>query len=258
MVADYAAYHNELNDNGLDKYQSMDSETLDNVLLTWERCDPWPTPTKLLAKQYDMKPVDLSFPGSGNKQIFNKLSDYVINNHSKIGLVVACWSSFTRIDFETRRRMIPHNDYQSIVFHSYDKQASLHLMTERIQEIWSILYDDGYIFPERDIADFYRFSYLLDNLCSSHDIECVQCASIVTWPYDNKFVAKFIGNPMMEKINHINFWGWPILYELGGKPLFDSEKMELRISKQDGHPNAAGHQFMANRLIEFIDSRGIL
>lgn len=257
MVADYIHYRNEIAKHGNPKYPVRNVHTNEWHDTIWEYEKPHPTPSKLMADYYGMNEVNLAFPGSGNKQIFYKLSDYVIKNHKKIGLVVACWSSFTRVDLETNQQMLPANDYQSIVFSEYRDSERVKREVNDRYPLWKMLWNHGHMFYQKDIDAFYRYSILLDSICKQYGIECVQGASIITYPTSDDFNKYFIEHPMLSEVNHINFYGWPVFWDMGGRSIYDFNEKHF-VSEHDQHPNAKGHEVVANRLIEFIDSRGFV
>ena len=52
------------------------------------------------------------------------------------------------------------------------------------------------------------------------------------------------------------FIGWPIMKEIGGKSIdtildnFDSNGKRFRLSEEDTHPNAEGHEFISGYLYD--------
>lgn len=259
MVADYVRYRNQLAERGESLYNVFNHDIKQHIDVTWKIIDPFPTITEIMAKHYSMIPVDLANPGSGNKQIFNKLCDYVINNHKNIGLVVACWSSFTRMDYEVNYDRFPPTkyNYKSLVFSSYEENAKNKRELHDDYEFWVQMLNMGHIFPEKDMNDFYRYSIMLDTLCASYGIECVQCASIQSNSFTENLQKKFTSHPMASKINLLNFYGWPIFWNSGGRTLCVSEE-KYNVAYLDTHPNELGHQTIAKKMIDFIEKRGIL
>lgn len=229
----------------------------------WEYMEPFPLALDIVSNHYDMTPIDLSYVGSGNRQIFNKLYQYITLNHEKIGLVVACWSSFSRIDFDINNIMVEfqykNNPYHTMVYLSYDENEITSRILREKYELWKMLTDFGFISPERDIDEFYRYSTLLDTICKYYDIECVQAAAIHDKQIadDEKSLKYFIDHPLYNKINKMNFYKWPIFPELGGNVLRPTD-FKYNITMYDFHPNEEGHKEMARRLIEFIDERGFI
>ena len=52
-----------------------------------------------LSKQYDMTLVNLAIGGMSNPFISQRINEYIIKNHKKIGLVCILWTDFERISF---------------------------------------------------------------------------------------------------------------------------------------------------------------
>ena len=262
MVSDYIHYRNILFDRNIQRnYKGFDVDTNEWKKIEWVKMKPWPTPGDIMSKHYDMKLVSLAYPGSGNEQIYNKLAEYVIENHKSIGIVVACWTSFSRKDFAVNYERAPLGDntkhYQTMVYnHFVDHESNKNYLNDQYDN-WLTLVKLDHIYPEREVDDFYRYSIALDLICKNYGIELVQCASIITWPYQESAIKYFIDHPLMPQVNRVNFYGWPIFYELGGNHLMLHGK-EHCISEYDGHPTEATHKYMANTLIDFIDQRGIL
>lgn len=259
MTADYMSYKNREAEMGLGKYLGYCHNEKKYIEIEWEYTEPHKTPDVIMAEAYGMQPVNLSTPGAGNKQIFNKTVDYIMNNDD-IGFVAVCWTVFTRMDLECQIPNAENTDYTTLLFSEYrDCQKNKdELRTERY-ELWKTLHRNGLIFMEKDVNDFYRYSILLTNLCENLGIPLVQASSIVTTPATKKFLRYFIEHPMMDKIDHENFYGWPLAWELGGKALFDPFIKEHNVlSQYDGHPNARGHEIMAENLMQFIEEREII
>ena len=66
----------------------------------------WPT---LLGEKLNMESINLARSGQGNEFIYGTLLDYIIGTKN-IGLVIAMWSEFQRIDFQLG---VEHSDGQS-------------------------------------------------------------------------------------------------------------------------------------------------
>lgn len=255
MVADYVNSRNMLSKKGWKGYRYYDKNKKKYINAEWEYKEPFPIVVDILSEKYNMKPVDLAFPGSGNKQIYNRTMNYILENNKNIELVIVCWSSFTRIDFEVK---INNNyEYKTLIYREYDKLSEINKETvhSSFYDCWMFLEKIGHIFPERDVNDFYRYSITLDKICYAYGIECIQCSSIRPFMHGN-LSKKIILHPLFGEINSFNFYGWPIFPFLGGKTLCDTNNNI--ISKFDTHPNKKGHIHMANNLDNFIKERGIL
>jgi len=256
MTADYITHRNKLKSLG-DGYHGFDESLQKYIPMEWKILHRHSIPVEIIGKHFGLKPIDLSNPGSGNLQIYNRLADYVMRNHRNIDLVIACWSSFMRCDLETCRGSIINPEYTTLIYSDYKEY---HRSVEDLRDkhhIWKMLIDHGFLFAKKDIDQFFRNSIALDALCKSYDIELVQCASIMTAPLPSGFIATFIDHPLHAEINKMNFYGWPIFWDLGGKGLFNFLNNEGFISEFDKHPNKRGHELVSKKLIDFICERGI-
>ena len=260
MVADYVRHKNERHARGDKVYLVQNGNDGTYAKHTWNPIPTFETLPYLMAKELNLKPVDFACPGSGNLQIYNKLTDYIIQNSNKIGLVVACWTAWTRMDFAYKRPHEKYNshNYENAVYSTYEDNENNKMSLRNNYEVWKQMYSRGFVFPEKDVGDFIRYSIMLDTLCEHHGIECIQAASIQTHPYDIELIKKFIGHPMFSKVNVMNFYGWPIFKDLGGINLAGMIYEEkYRVHPMDSHPNKEAHQMMCNNLIEFMKERGL-
>jgi hypothetical protein len=212
----------------------------------------WP---QHLADKLDMECVNLGQCGSGNKYILSKIVDTVLTEKN-IGLVVVMWSQFQRLDFEyssTRWRHININtdqikidwDYKQKNFkelhnpHSATQDAlRTFILAEKLLKDIPHLYIQG-----PDAVSFYSTKKLLtdDNYRDSKQNMAKLFFSSSYFDYVEKNLSE-------------KFIGWPIMQELGGYSVtnildkLDPERTQLRISKEDIHPNAEGHKIIAQEI----------
>ena len=66
----------------------------------WTKKYGFPVWPELLAKELDMRCINLGKRGLGNDYILNSIIDKLATEKNKVGLVVVMWSDFARIDFE--------------------------------------------------------------------------------------------------------------------------------------------------------------
>ena len=263
MIVDYVSYKNRLVANGMKRYHTL-SASNEKVEMKWETTEPFVTMPQLVADHYNMKLIDHSLSGVGNKQIFTKVSDYILQNSNNIGLVVVGWSGISRLDFETGYIEETDRNWKTIIPFSYtDMDVNRDMMSDDDHyDLFVQLHKFGAVTPDNDINNFFRYSVMLDVICSYFNVELVQFFSlrpIARNAHNN--IKKFIENPFFDKVNHMNFYGWPVLSELGGTTiaafrLDDPEK--YCYPNGDTHPNELGHQRMMKELVTFIDDRGIL
>ena len=226
----------------------------------------WP---QHLADKLDMECVNLGQCGSGNKQILSKIINTVLTEKN-IGIVVVMWSQFQRLDFEyssTEWMQINLDldidqtkidwDYKQKNFkelhnpHSAIQDAlRTFILAEKLLKDIPHLYIQG-----PDAVSFYRTKKLLtdDNYRESKK----KRVYTKTFFYPTSIIKLFFLSSYfdyVEKNLSEKFIGWPIMQELGGYSVtnildkLDPERTQLRISKEDIHPNAEGHKIIAQEI----------
>ena len=226
----------------------------------------WP---QHLADKLDMECVNLGQCGSGNKYILSKIVDTVLTEKN-IGLVVVMWSQFQRLDFEyssTEWMQINLDldidqtkidwDYKQKNFkelhnpHSAIQDAlRTFILAEKLLKDIPHLYIQG-----PDAVSSYSTKKLLtdDNYRESKQ----KRVDTGTFFYPTSIIKLFFLSSYfdyVEKNLSEKFIGWPIMQELGGYSVtnildkLDPERTQLRISKEDKHPNAEGHKIIAQEI----------
>jgi len=229
----------------------------------------WP---QHLADMLDMECVNLGKSGSGNDQILAKALDVMLREKD-VGLVVLMWSEWQRIGFQRWKnwniwhQVTPHETDQDHSFACasklFDLQNPHHATRNALRTFIhaeKILRDVPYMFIQGTHGIFYY------NVETLKTISCKEGT-----PYENmKFhlvndsrhqstkemfachdYFDYIENNVIGK-----FIGWPIMKELGGYCIADvieepdPSRTTLTISKDDTHPNAAGHKIIAELLYE--------
>jgi len=221
---------------------------------SWKK---WP---EILAERLNMNCVNTGFCGSGNMGIYSRVID-TIGQHdpNEIGYVLVGWSQAQREDWEMSR-IDPRNT------------AQLHKWTNNtIGEVVEPFY-----FLRRNI----RLYYSLQQVCSSLGIKYKQFQMLhpisratglkglskidrtrkrvydfskeYSWP---DLYKAYIEAPLFENIDEDHFIDWPIFEQLGGNGCIDvvllgDENTTYRISEHDNHPNAEGHQLIADYIYE--------
>lgn len=236
-----------------------------------------------LAKKLDMVPVNLGRSGAGNEYIYSTLHDKIIQtkDKSEIGLVVAAWT-------ESHRR-----DYQNI-----EQFDSTYDQSLRNKTLWRNTWLSDQVDSRGNILYFMRkalrYQLSLQTLCERWDIPYVQFQMI--HPYDNYMdgLEYFdVKNNKNRKLDYPNlqpekdedsivrlirdtwpsiddnkYLGWPIIYTekgysvSGGYDLswlmhFGSDDKYI-IDEVDTHPNAKGHEWIANFLHTEIIHRDLI
>ena len=204
----------------------------------------WP---QHLADKLDMECVNLGQCGAGNKYILSKLIDTVLSEKN-IGLVVLMWSEWIRQDFQD-----PANGWY--FFHPHKDKSRKERYPIDLKSRNSILqYNNTYDVTMKSLRYFLMSQMLLK------DIPYLMIQG--TNPLQNMnektafklVIAAMVESKIFNEINPDQFIGWPILKQIGGYTVgdilnkIDPEQKELRISKDDTHPNAEGHKIMSQEI----------
>jgi hypothetical protein len=226
----------------------------------------WP---QHLADKLDMECVNLGQCGSGNKQILSKIINTVLTEKN-IGIVVVMWSQFQRLDFEysSTEWMQINLDLdidQTKIDWDYKQKnfKELHNLHSAIQDALrtfilaeKLLKDIPHLYIQGpDAVSFYSTKKLLtdDNYRESKQ----KRVDTGTFLYPTFIIKLFFLSSYfdyVEKNLSEKFIGWPIMQELGGYSVtnildkLDPERTQLRISKEDIHPNAEGHKIIAQEI----------
>ena len=245
---------------------------------------PFPVWPQLLAKKFNMECINLGQAGRGNEYIYSRTLDTLVTEKN-IGLVVVMWSEFQRLDFCFRGRWKTLHFKVGPIERNTDPWANklMNTLTEK-------KYDDIVYQTERSIRLFYSLQQIM-KLTEYNNIPFYQLAGPVPAvarltfgdPYGSHYfrqkniVAKtIIENPYLNKIDERLFLGWPMFDELGGWnidtwldkvaiDLLDDHKThdspsgmllrqdsDLRISKNNSHPNKKGHKKISEMLYNEI------
>ena len=207
----------------------------------------WPKWPELLAKKLDMECINLGRSGAGNEYIYSSLLDQIIKmDPNNIGLVMPAWPQACRKDIKVRG-IWKHNLAQTLWRHN------IKLPDYAVTSI------DGNI----DKSLIYYYS--LQEICKSKKIPLKQF-QMLPFFRSNKELPKGLlictrevnilyNNPYFNKIDD-NFIGWPTEKRLGGFNFCDdildiyANERTYCISDLDNHPNAKGHEKIAEFLYD--------
>ena len=198
----------------------------------------WPKWPELLAKKLDMECINLGRSGAGNEYIFSSLLDQIKQtNKDNIGLVISAWTQTNRKDIKVRG-IWKHN----IKLPDYAVNAKA-----------------------ANIDKSLIYYYSLQEICKSKKIPLKQF-QMLPFFRSNKELPKGLlictrevnilyNNPYFKKIDN-NFIGWPTERRLGGFNFCDdildiyANERTYCISDLDNHPNAKGHEKIAEFLYD--------
>ena len=222
----------------------------------------WPKWPELLAEKLDMDCVNLAQSGMGNEFIYTTLLRYITKtNKDKIGLVIPAWTQCQRKDFQIKnywnnQRIDPDGDVFSWMRRSLDTYLNFQILCER------------YNLPYMQVQMLSPYIDWLNGLLPAESDTSYPKGFRHTYPgdeeRDNKKLIEMIAK-YDNLINQKKFLGWPLSHEYGGYSLqkkligirskeagvFRTFNLDTMISNLDHHPNAKGHE----KIAEFIYER---
>ena len=224
------------------------------------KCD-WPKWPDILAKKLDMEVVNLAKSGMGNEYIYTTLLRFITTtDRDKIGLVIPAWTQNQRKDYQTKGfwhnvRIDPNGDVFSWMRKTLDYYLSFQILCER------------YNLPYMQVQMLSPYIDWLNGLMPADGDKRFSKDFRHTYPgnkiKDNKRLIEIIAN-YDDLINQKKFLGWPLSHEYGGYSLqkrligIRSKKtgvnknvnLDTMISNLDHHPNAKGHETIAEFIYE--------
>tara|TARA_B100000609_G_scaffold198893_1_gene199747 strand:+ start:526 stop:1353 length:828 start_codon:yes stop_codon:yes gene_type:complete len=245
----------------------------------------WPKWPQLLAEKLDMQLINLSESGAGQEYIYSNIIDRLQTiEHSKIGLVIAAWSTAPRRDYQTESLYLKNKKWtydkndmiQKIKWTNdmYDSKGCMHYWIDRslryyysLQMVCENLKIPLKQFQMVDLFKGYLWQELIsrrtNDIADDKQVPILNKAADLTkeeqdWKEKKEkgYLAQIHDSPYYEKIND-NFIGWPTDPRLNGYSISDKvlDNNTDRISKIDLHPNKQGQEKLARFIYEKIDSK---
>ena len=245
----------------------------------------WPKWPQLLAEKLDMQLINLSESGAGQEYIYSNIIDRLQTiEHSKIGLVIAAWSTAPRRDYQTESLYLKNKKWtydkndmiQKIKWTNdmYDSKGCMHYWIDRslryyysLQMVCENLKIPLKQFQMVDLFKGYLWQELIsrrtNDIADDKQVPVLNKAADLTkeeqdWKEKKEkgYLAQIHDSPYYEKIND-NFIGWPTDPRLNGYSISDKvlDNNTDRISKIDLHPNKQGQEKLARFIYEKIDSK---
>lgn len=244
----------------------------------------WPKWPELLADKLDMDVINLGRSGSGNKYIYSSLHDSLrlhpnkMNgrhippfNNNNVGLVVAAWSQCFREDWQERGW---HGQWKNERIHDRGDLINWVRESLRIYSNFQMLcknYNLPYIHTQMIpmYIDYLRGITPTEQqmIYKGWTIE----DNTLHYPGDKIKDREEIEKIILEYDDIMdNFIEWPITRALGGSPLniklfhyqvyvkdkyVDNWPSDYVISDQDGHPNAKGHELIAETMFKYYEEK---
>ena len=236
-----------------------------------------PRPEKLwpefLAEKLGWQYLNVARAGSGNEFIYSSMID-TLTQVKNVGLAICLWSHFNRWCFPNESiKMDPANPDQLSSFLTDRIKKNPDLVKElyrngvanTIFENCEKMLQSGHL---RDVEEYNIFKGLrwfnaFQNFCICNDIPFMHAEAffpIEKYKNDSttsKRIQSLFMHPLYDYIKEENFVGWPIFTRIGGFSMSnqldwkDPKGITLRISKDDNHPNKAGHELISEIFYEY-------
>lgn len=240
----------------------------------------WP---EILGEYLDLKAINLGFSGTSNEYITNNVTQHILKNHKKIELVAIGWTEIQRFTIYNTLSFNPN----TILFRPNEPQR---FHNESARELYKYIYDEYLISHSYNISDpekwnmpthenlftwqvrmWFNQMFQIQEICKLYGIKFVMaplCGSIEIARYKQSLnmiegVFNFTYEQwamMYEKINELydldpkHYWGYPFLKALDGDIMAQSINVrEYRMSNEDVHPNAKGHEWIAREFYELYE-----
>lgn len=238
-----------------DRFRSIHHPDLD---VSWPK---WP---EIVGKLLDMEVINVSESGAGQEYIYSNIIDKLQTiDHSRIGLVIAAWSTAPRRDYQIESLYLNKakwtNDmYDTKGFMNYwiDRSLRYYYSLQMVCENLKLPYKQ---FQMIDLFKGYLWQQLISKRTNNFPDDYVKQIPILNTPTqltieeknwkekeEKKYLAHIHNSPYYEKINN-NFIGWPTDPRLNGYSLNDKvlDHHTDKISKIDLHPNRQGQRKLA-------------
>ena len=238
-----------------DRFRSVHHPDLD---VSWPK---WP---EIIGKLLDMEVINVSESGAGQEYIYSNILDKLQTiDHSRIGLVIAAWSTAPRRDYQIESLYLNKakwtNDmYDTKGFMNYwiDRSLRYYYSFQMVCEYLKLPYKQVQMI---DLFKGYLWQELIRKRTKEWPEDHTKQVPILNKPADltaeeknwkekeeKKYLAQIHNSPYYEKINN-NFIGWPTDPRLNGYSLSDEvlHSFDDRISRIDLHPNEQGQRKLA-------------
>ena len=192
--------------------------------------------------------------------IYSTLIDTVIKEKN-IGLVIAMWSEFQRLDFYRYSQIDNKEIYKWDALHFPVEQGTVdrhdvEWKNKIMKELYEMGFGEDIGTTRRSIRMFYMFQQTMKSL----NIPFLMIMG--TFPITRKLqlihpkIQKdIIDSHYLTSIDKNSFIGWPIFPELGGwniDTLLDKYE-DVRMSLDDCHPNEKGHKIISQEIYKHYE-----
>lgn len=240
----------------------------------------WPMWPEILGKKLDLKVINTGDGGRGNDYITKQILDNIYEYEDQIDTCVVLWSSIDRHDFHDNKKNlinIPH-DLLSVcgrkkdIFHIFEENILARvyaklmvedgkntfwetLLNESFRNMWLIAeacnkYNIKFIFRQGiALLDYHMWREIYDEGLISDDYK-IEEVDYYTLCDTNKY-ANMLNKNYKKNITY-PFW------EYDTSVVSFTDKFEnLRISKNDRHPNAEGQKLISEIMATALDDSSV-
>lgn len=228
----------------------------------------WP---EILGEYSGLKVVNQGKSGAGNDYITNTLTKTILKDHKNIEMVVVGWSEIWRFS--------AYNHYQfNPILALFRPEMKLHPRQEASRDLYKHMFKQDLIdvhysssvpslfqthlkswvdnmLQIQELCKLLGIKYIMAPLCGSFTLQKYkQCLK----SFDDEEVgfSEIEWSIMFGKIESFydletdHYIGHPFLNNFGGFVMQDKLDSKFCISKDDLHPNAEGHEFIAGKFYE--------
>lgn len=205
----------------------------------WTKWPKWP---EILAEKLDMELINLGRSGAGNEYISVSIVERIMSmtqeQRNNIGLVIPAWSKIFRRDYEVS------SAFEKTMWWSlrWDTHGDMYYLARKFLR---------QVFLLQTFLESYNIPYKSVQTISIYRVNNVEMRHMQVKPSDEEILKMLVHHPLFNAIKDEHFLGWPCWDELGGNNLEDLLKQpDHFVSNEDWHPNAAGQEFLAEKIYE--------
>ena len=266
FCVDLISAYNYMLKSGTTTYQVYYTGSIRDVEIKYQ--EPFPIWSEIIAKELNLKLVNLSKAGTGNDYMLGKALDYITKNKKKIEKVIIAWSGWYRVDIE-----VDYSDHETalLLSHLYPKD-----LTDNYQSVKNfnevlpaeeILYNK-YPYPNKisSINKFFRNVYLMQTVCETFNIDYRMIQSVPIGSTINfkivideenyvPLAKQILDHDYFDLINDEKFIGWPIQENLGGfsmSSVMAESSPIYYLNKYDIHPNKKGMELISKMILDTL------
>lgn len=231
----------------------------------------WP---ELLANRLQTNVINLGKCGVDNDYVMNSAYDHILDNHEKIELVVVGMTEAWRFTVHNHLFINPialvSKNLSIRELHDYEKVSepmAKFLMVDRL-----LSPTDWARYARVIFGHFISHIIRIQKLCKTFGLKLIVTPLLgpisygamwnvaeeygITIPYDSRQLAQEFSKTVgFYDVDPATVLGWPFYPHLGGHTLTESsggfDFATMKVGPNDGHPNALGHEHIANRIYNF-------